>query len=101
MSILNIEKFSLLQSCYISTVMFYKLACCYPWSNHTPSPSTVTVKLQFSSKVLCYRLSRCVLYMVSLSFVFQDNVIYERLAEGQEHREDTLRHLEQFASEGN
>ncbi|XP_072040968.1 probable phospholipid-transporting ATPase IA isoform X3 [Amphiura filiformis] len=29
-----------------------------------------------------------------------DNVIYERLAEGQEHREETLRHLEQFASEG-
>ena len=37
---------------------------------------------------------------INLHFFPQDNVIYERLAEGQEHRDETLRHLEQFASEG-
>lgn len=42
-------------------------------------------------------LSLCVLYLV---FVFQDTVIYDRLAETSKYKEITLKHLEQFATEG-
>ena len=43
--------------------------------------------------------------MLSLSvsyllFVFQDTVIYDRLAETSKYKEITLKHLEQFATEG-
>lgn len=45
------------------------------------------------------------LRMLSLSvsyllFVFQDTVIYDRLAETSKYKEITLKHLEQFATEG-
>lgn len=42
-------------------------------------------------------LSLSVLYLV---FVFQDTVIYDRLAETSKYKEITLKHLEQFATEG-
>ncbi|TEA42183.1 hypothetical protein DBR06_SOUSAS6810103, partial [Sousa chinensis] len=37
---------------------------------------------------------------VYLLFVFQDTVIYDRLAETSKYKEITLKHLEQFATEG-
>ena len=45
------------------------------------------------------------LRMLSLSvsyllFVFQDTVMYDRLAETSKYKEITLKHLEQFATEG-
>lgn len=33
-------------------------------------------------------------------FVLQDTVIYDRLAESSKYKEITLKHLEQFATEG-
>lgn len=35
-----------------------------------------------------------------LLLIFQDTVIYERLAETSKYKEITLKHLEQFATEG-
>lgn len=37
---------------------------------------------------------------VYLLFVFQDTVIYDRLSETSKYKEITLKHLEQFATEG-
>lgn len=42
-------------------------------------------------------LSLSVLYLL---FVFQDTVIYDRLAETSKYKDITLKHLEQFATEG-
>lgn len=45
--------------------------------------------------------SKCFILTVScLLFVFQDTVIYDRLAETSKYKEITLKHLEQFATEG-
>lgn len=35
-----------------------------------------------------------------LEYVLQDTVIYERLSESSRYRDITLKHLEQFATEG-
>lgn len=35
-----------------------------------------------------------------MSFLFQDNVIFERLHETSQYKEITVAHLEQFATEG-
>lgn len=43
------------------------------------------------------RILRLSLYLL---FVFQDTVIYDRLAETSKYKEITLKHLEQFATEG-
>lgn len=40
------------------------------------------------------------LSVLYLMFVFQDTVIYDRLAETSKYKEITLKHLEQFATEG-
>lgn len=45
-------------------------------------------------------LSLNVWSVLYLLFVFQDTVIYDRLAETSKYKEITLKHLEQFATEG-
>lgn len=42
----------------------------------------------------------CLMNPLCLLLIFQDTVIYERLAETSKYKEITLKHLEQFATEG-
>lgn len=44
--------------------------------------------------------SECLMKSFYLLSVFQDTVIYDRLAETSKYKEITLKHLEQFATEG-
>jgi hypothetical protein len=44
--------------------------------------------------------SGCLINPPNLLLTFQDTVIYERLAETSKYKEITLKHLEQFATEG-
>lgn len=46
------------------------------------------------------KLKMLLLSIWYLLFVFQDTVIYDRLAETSKYKEITLKHLEQFATEG-
>lgn len=49
---------------------------------------------------LYFKLRMLGLSVLYFLFVFQDTVIYDRLAETSKYKEITLKHLEQFATEG-
>lgn len=69
--------------------MLKVIACFYTDLLLVMLPTLMFIKLKMLTLIAFYLL-----------FVFEDTVIYDRLAETSKYKEITLKHLEQFATEG-